>query len=479
MDVQSSPRNEKPTSDLNALFEELEKRPSKRRMAPPAPEPRSVTSALLGSAPRRSVPPPPPPSGGSRSVVQSLDDAELIDDEDVDATGKHEPSWARAIPPTYDAEIDDAPTIARPSPLSLPLPLPSKKLAPPPSSVRLPPPASIAKLSPPAAALKSATDLPLPSKSKLPALLAPPPSRAARPAPSRPAPSRALATPLPALPPTSAPLQSVVLADRPSRTPSSSIPPVAHAWPAAPRKRTSGALIMAFTGLALLGIAAGLGYGFKDQLLAARATTGSIVVTAAGSNDAPISGLRVLVDGTERCTASPCQLSIEAGTHFIRAEAPGFVGTADRAVSIERNGEATLHIALSPIEQPKPILPAPQPQVIELPEAAPAPIAAAPIAARDAQPVKPAVKTAAPNAGDGKPALAKPAVATGTGTLNINSIPVANVVLDGRPIGPTPIMGLAVSPGPHTIVFVHPEQGRKATSVKVEAGKTATAAVRF
>jgi hypothetical protein len=71
--------------------------------------------------------------------------------------------------------------------------------------------------------------------------------------------------------------------------------------------------------MALLGVAAGLGYGFKDELLAARATAGTITVTAAGPNDAPLSGLRVLVDGAERCTSSPCRLSIEAGTHFVRA----------------------------------------------------------------------------------------------------------------------------------------------------------------
>jgi hypothetical protein len=40
-------------------------------------------------------------------------------------------------------------------------------------------------------------------------------------------------------------------------------------------------------------------------------------------------------------------------------------------------------------------------------------------------------------------------------------------------------MGLAVSPGRTFVVFIHPEHGRKAAGVKVEAGKSATAAVRF
>jgi hypothetical protein len=72
-----------------------------------------------------------------------------------------------------------------------------------------------------------------------------------------------------------------------------------------------------------------------------------------------------------------------------------------------------------------------------------------------------------------------PAAASGKGTLNINSIPVSNVILDGKPLGQTPKVGVSVSPGPHTVIFVHPDFGRKAKSVTVEAGKTAAAIVRF
>ena len=67
----------------------------------------------------------------------------------------------------------------------------------------------------------------------------------------------------------------------------------------------------------------------------------------------------------------------------------------------------------------------------------------------------------------------------GKGKLNINSIPVSSVILDGRPLGTTPKVGVSVSPGSHTVVFVHPEYGRKVRSVSVSAGGTATAAVRF
>jgi serine/threonine-protein kinase len=72
-----------------------------------------------------------------------------------------------------------------------------------------------------------------------------------------------------------------------------------------------------------------------------------------------------------------------------------------------------------------------------------------------------------------------PAPTGGKGTLNINSIPVSRVILDGVPKGTTPVIGVKVSPGTHTVVFMHPTHGRKVRAVTVQSGKTATAAVRF
>jgi serine/threonine-protein kinase len=71
------------------------------------------------------------------------------------------------------------------------------------------------------------------------------------------------------------------------------------------------------------------------------------------------------------------------------------------------------------------------------------------------------------------------AAPVGKGTLNINSIPVSNVILDGVPKGNTPVIGVKVNPGTHTVVFMHPTHGRKVRAVTVQAGKSATAAVRF
>jgi serine/threonine-protein kinase len=71
------------------------------------------------------------------------------------------------------------------------------------------------------------------------------------------------------------------------------------------------------------------------------------------------------------------------------------------------------------------------------------------------------------------------AAPAGQGKLNINSIPASNVILDGRPMGQTPKIGISVPAGTHTVMFVHPEFGRKIQTVTVTSGGTATAAVRF
>lgn len=66
----------------------------------------------------------------------------------------------------------------------------------------------------------------------------------------------------------------------------------------------------------------------------------------------------------------------------------------------------------------------------------------------------------------------------GAAMLNINSIPVSTVLLDGRPLGTTPKIGVHVPPGSHTVTFVNGTD-RKTSSVLVTAGQTKTVAIRF
>ncbi|WP_441286059.1 PEGA domain-containing protein [Sorangium sp. KYC3313] len=127
-----------------------------------------------------------------------------------------------------------------------------------------------------------------------------------------------------------------------------------------------------------------------------------------------------------------------------------------QAISFEDGqAERTIRIALDEARKSEPAAVAP----------APAPEPAAP----RSEPVAAAPKAEAP----------EPAAAAGGGTLNINSIPVSKVVLDGRPLGSTPKVGVSVSAGSHTVMFIHPELGKKSVTVTVKAGETKTAAIKF
>ena len=53
------------------------------------------------------------------------------------------------------------------------------------------------------------------------------------------------------------------------------------------------------------------------------------------------------------------------------------------------------------------------------------------------------------------------------GSINVNAAPWAEVWIDGRRVGETPIGNLAISIGPHEVVFRHPQLGEKRQAVSV------------
>jgi hypothetical protein len=62
-------------------------------------------------------------------------------------------------------------------------------------------------------------------------------------------------------------------------------------------------------------------------------------------------------------------------------------------------------------------------------------------------------------------------VAAPNGTLSLNALPWANVSLDGRSLGTTPVMNLAVPVGRHQVTWRHPQLGeRRATAVVTAKG---------
>jgi hypothetical protein len=53
------------------------------------------------------------------------------------------------------------------------------------------------------------------------------------------------------------------------------------------------------------------------------------------------------------------------------------------------------------------------------------------------------------------------------GILNINAVPWAEVAIDGKPLGPTPLGNISISVGSHDVVFTHPQLGERRQTVLV------------
>jgi hypothetical protein len=64
-----------------------------------------------------------------------------------------------------------------------------------------------------------------------------------------------------------------------------------------------------------------------------------------------------------------------------------------------------------------------------------------------------------------------------TGMLQLNATPWAEVLLDGKSLGETPLGNVSVPIGPHTLVFRHPELGQQSRSVVVTAQSSTRVAV--
>lgn len=260
-------------------------------------------------------------------------------------------------------------------------------------------------------------------------------------------------------------------------------------------------------GLKLLLVAAALlvvggGAGF-----ALMPSSGTLVVSASGPHGRILPSVEIFVDEVKRCNESPCRVDgLSDGVHIVAAKAPGYDTMAGKAVKVQSGDEVPFDLELQastttektlaqteklekkPEEKDAPEKDsdeetAPTTSIEDLEPVNRGAPAAAPAAARG--PASPAGNTAlaqqlAGVAPSQPQAASQPAAPKGTQSkLNINSIPATSVVVDGMPLGRTPKVGLTVAPGSHTIVFIHPEHGRKVRQLTVQPGQTQTAAVRF
>ena len=67
--------------------------------------------------------------------------------------------------------------------------------------------------------------------------------------------------------------------------------------------------------------------------------------------------------------------------------------------------------------------------------------------------------------------------ASGEYTIEITAVPWAEVWVDGKSVGVTPIGKMPITIGPHEVVFRHPELGEKTVSAVVKAGETTSVTV--
>ncbi len=171
-----------------------------------------------------------------------------------------------------------------------------------------------------------------------------------------------------------------------------------------------------------------------------------------------------LVSGSDRRELPTLPMSVDldpSKQYSLMATKAGYNDFAMPLSFDDGQAEKAFTVSLDPktVSQGTPSMAfSPAPQAYNPPPSAPPPPTPHAAPPREAAPPHQAASTAS---------------AAGEGTLNMNSIPSSSVVLDGKPIGNTPQIGITVSAGTHTVVFVNAEQGfKKQVSVTVAAGET-------
>lgn len=192
-------------------------------------------------------------------------------------------------------------------------------------------------------------------------------------------------------------------------------------------------------------------------------------------------GARVfLASGTDRRELPMLPISVDIDTTkawSLQASKAGY-GDYSQPISFDDGqAEKSYTVNLEPKET--------KPQAVVQPWSAPPPaVANNPPPAPQAPPAPQhvaAAPTPQPAPAPQRVAAAPPAASEGSEAyLNINSIPPSTCFLDGRSLGSTPRIHIAVTPGAHTVKFVNSDQGlSKTISVTVGAGETKPAVAKL
>jgi hypothetical protein len=189
--------------------------------------------------------------------------------------------------------------------------------------------------------------------------------------------------------------------------------------------------------------------------------SGRLRIDVRTAGGAPVEKAEIYVDGQKRCESAPCEVEgLSPGPKAIKAVTADMLIAGPIHEIVEAGKERTITLMLGTASAPPPQEPRAE--------------AATPAEPAEPRPPDPS-ETAAPAPGS-PPRAPAPAKLT---KLNINSIPVTKVLLDGQPMGHTPRIGLPVTPGMHKVEFIHPSLGKKTIMVNVKLGETKTASTRF
>jgi hypothetical protein len=179
----------------------------------------------------------------------------------------------------------------------------------------------------------------------------------------------------------------------------------------------------------------------------------------------------VTVDGVVRGAPPVMLMYLDPGSHVVSISGPGYV-----------RYEQTLTLVAGNVSTIEPVL---ESATIDLDAVSVTEASHAESVATEAARARASVVPAATSPSKAPTAVKpEPVVLEETpenpypGLLAASSNPSAMLVVDGRPLGQSP-RAIDLPPGIHTVVFVHPELGRKSMTVSVWAGKTTNVAVDF
>jgi hypothetical protein len=224
---------------------------------------------------------------------------------------------------------------------------------------------------------------------------------------------------------------------------------------------------------AVVGVVALVFSALVSRVADARLAARTRVVTASDLAGVPLSQATVFVDGVAQCNALPCELELVDGSHWVSLRSAGFQSPPAHPIATGDSAPRHIHFQLRHEAAP-PTSPSP----VAAEAAAPTPVATVQLAppAANPEPAPAAEPAPAPKKLARAPRAA--VVRAASARLNINSIPSSSVVLDGRPLGQTPRLGVRVSPGAHTVVFIHGKK-RVVRGTMARAGKTSVVSARL